>query len=69
MNWYSEVVKDWSKIPAMVDFYSNELLEARKEVKIYGNVEKNATNLPSYVELPFPETPLFPNPLSVVADA
>ena len=53
MNWYSEVVKNWGKIPDCVDYFSNEILEARKEVKIYGNVEKNSTQLPAYVELRF----------------
>ena len=42
-NWYNKVVKDWSKIPEAVDYFTNEVAEARKEVKIYGNVEKNAT--------------------------
>jgi len=53
MNWYNEVVKDWSKIPDCIEHYSNELLEARKEVRIHGNVEKNSTQLPAYVELRF----------------
>ena len=53
MNWYNEVVKDWGKIPDCIEHYSNELLEARKEVRIHGNVEKNSTQLPAYVELRF----------------
>ena len=44
MNWYNEVVKDWGKIPDCIEHYSNELLEARKEVRIHGNVEKNSHN-------------------------
>ena len=50
MNWYSKIVADWSKIPTCIDYFDNELLDARKEVKIYGNVEKNATMLPGHVE-------------------
>ena len=52
-NWYSKGVKDWAKIPDCVDYFTNELSDARSEVRIYGNVEKNATHLPSYVELRF----------------
>ena len=53
MNWYSEIVKDWSKIPACIEHYSNEVLDARQEVRIHGNVEKNSTQLPAFVELRF----------------
>jgi len=53
MNWYSEIVKDWGKIPDFIEHFTDELLEARKEVKIHGNVEKNATYLPAYVEQRF----------------
>jgi hypothetical protein len=53
MNWYSAIVKDWSKIPDCVEHFEKELAEARTEVKIQGNVEKSATNLPAYVELRF----------------
>ena len=53
MNWYSDIVKDWSKIPNCIQFFESELVDARKEVKIKGNVEKNSTQLPAYVELRF----------------
>lgn len=53
MNWYSKVVKDWGEIPNMIDFFTGELTEARNEVKIKGNVEKNSTYLPAFVELRF----------------
>jgi hypothetical protein len=53
MNWYSKVVADWSKIPECIDYFEKELKDARNEVKIYGNVEKNATMLPGYVEQRF----------------
>ena len=46
MNWYSEIVKDWSKI-ACIEHYSNEVLDARQEVRIHGNVEKNSTPHPN----------------------
>lgn len=52
-NWYTSVRDDISNIVPCLDYYEKELGEARKEVKIYGNVEKNSTELPSYVELRF----------------
>ena len=53
MNWYSNIVKDWSEIPNCIQYFENELVDARKEVKIHGNIEKNSTRLPAYVELRF----------------
>ena len=42
MGWYSEVSRDVSKIPSAVAFFENELLDARQEVKLKGNVERAA---------------------------
>ena len=53
MNWYSKIVKDWSEIPNCIQFFESEIADARKEVKIQGNIEKNSTRLPAYVELRF----------------
>ena len=53
MNWYSKIVTDWSEIPNLIQFFEKELTDARKEVKIHGNIEKNSTRLPAYVELRF----------------
>ncbi len=53
MGWYNDVVKDWGKIPDCIDYYQKELAEARYEVKIIGNIEKSATQLPSFVEIRF----------------
>ena len=53
MNWYSKIVKDWSEIPKCIQFYESELVDARREVKIKGNIEKNSTQLPAFVELRF----------------
>ena len=53
MNWYSKVTKDWSEIPNCIQFFEKEILDAKKEVRIQGNIEKNATYLPAYVELRF----------------
>lgn len=53
MSWYRKIVADWNQIPACLDFFEKELEEARQEVKVKGNVERNATQLPGYVELRF----------------
>ena len=50
MGWYSEVSRDVSKIPSAVAFFENELLDARQEVKLKGNVERAAAEMPGIVE-------------------
>ena len=50
MGWYSDIAKDISNIPDAVLYYETELVEARKEVKLYGNVEKASASLPGVVE-------------------
>jgi hypothetical protein len=53
MSWYAKVSKDISYIPDAVDFYNNELIEARKECNITGNVERAAAAMPGVVEQRF----------------
>ena len=48
--WYNKVVQDLAFIPDFISHYNNELEEAKKEVKIYGNVEKSLSNLPGITE-------------------
>jgi hypothetical protein len=50
MGWYSEVSRDISKIPSAVKYFENELIEARQEVKLKGNVERAAAEMPGIVE-------------------
>ena len=50
MSWYSDISKDLSKIPDCIQYYYNELEQARKEVGIYGNLEKNSAAMPGQVE-------------------
>jgi hypothetical protein len=50
MSWYAKVSKDIAHLPNCLDYFYNELEEARKEVKIYGNVEKASAALPGIVE-------------------
>ena len=50
MGWYSEVSRDISKIPSAVQFFEDELVNARVEVKLKGNVERAAAEMPGIVE-------------------
>jgi len=52
-QWYAKVSKDISHLPACIDFYYNELDSAKREVKIYGNIEKASAALPGIVEQRF----------------
>ncbi len=50
MNWYDKISKDISNIPDAAVYYESELQAAKVEVKIYGNVEKAAANMPGIIE-------------------
>jgi hypothetical protein len=50
MNWYTRVSQNLSVIPDFISYYESELNDAKKEVKIFGNVEKNIANLPGMTE-------------------
>lgn len=50
MTWYSKVTQDLTAIPDFVAYYESELLLAKKEIAIYGNVEKNLSLLPGVTE-------------------
>ena len=41
MQWYAQVTKDLANLPACIDYYYQELDNARKEAKIFGNIEKH----------------------------
>jgi hypothetical protein len=50
MNWYTRITQNLGVIPDFISHYESELLQAKNEVKIYGNVEKNIANLPGVTE-------------------
>tara|TARA_A100001035_G_scaffold276654_1_gene272075 strand:+ start:829 stop:1284 length:456 start_codon:yes stop_codon:yes gene_type:complete len=50
MGWYSEVSRNVEKIPEAIRHFENELIDARKEVKLAGNVEKASSSMPGIVE-------------------
>jgi uncharacterized protein with ATP-grasp and redox domains len=50
MTWYTKVSQDISCIPDAILYFEHELLSAKTEVKIVGNVEKAAASMPGIVE-------------------
>jgi hypothetical protein len=49
-HWYSRITADLSVIPDFITHYETELISAKKEVKVYGNVEKNIAAIPGITE-------------------
>ena len=48
--WYNKISKDISHIPDAVLHYEAELQAAKSDVRITGNIEKAAANMPGVVE-------------------
>jgi len=51
--WYNRIVLNIAELPAFIDYYTAELDAAKRDVKIYGNVEKSITQLPGVTEQRF----------------
>jgi hypothetical protein len=49
-GWYTKVSQDLSNIPDFIEYYENELEKAKRDIGIYGNVEKNISGLPGITE-------------------
>ncbi len=49
-NWYNEIRRNLSEIPDCINYYETEYQNAKKEVKLYGNLEKASASLPGIVE-------------------
>jgi len=50
MGWYSEISRDISRIPEAIDYFNDELAQAKFEVKIKGSIERAAAEMPGIVE-------------------
>ena len=50
LNWYTRITVNLAVIPDFIQHFETELDNAKKEVKIYGNVEKNIAALPGITE-------------------
>lgn len=53
MTWYSKITSDLSHLPDFIAHYESEMLSAKNDVKVYGNVEKNIAALPGITEYRF----------------
>jgi excinuclease UvrABC ATPase subunit len=53
MNWYSKISKDISHLPDCIEYYYGQLDEARREIRVFGNLEKASAALPGIVEQRF----------------
>jgi hypothetical protein len=50
MNWYTKITADLAIIPDFITHYESELISAKTDVKISGNVEKSISALPGITE-------------------
>ena len=53
MNWYTKISQDLANLPDFISHYEFELVAAKSEVKVWGNVEKNIAALPGITECRF----------------
>jgi uncharacterized protein YfdQ (DUF2303 family) len=53
MSWYSKIVQDLNNIPDFITYYEDQIIQAKSDVRIHGNLEKNITALPGITELRF----------------
>tara|TARA_B100000902_G_scaffold353659_1_gene365286 strand:- start:654 stop:1109 length:456 start_codon:yes stop_codon:yes gene_type:complete len=53
MGWYSDIAKDINNIPKAIQYFEDELEDAKKQIRIKGNVEKAAAEMPGIVEQRF----------------
>lgn len=53
MGWYTRISKDISNIPDAINYFENELVEAKQEVRLVGNIEKASAAMPGIVEQRF----------------
>jgi len=49
-HWYSRITANLSVLPDFISHYETEIISAKQDVKIYGNVEKNIAALPGITE-------------------
>jgi len=53
MMWYTKIVQDLNNIPDFITYYDEQVTQAKQDVKIYGNIEKNLSALPGITEFRF----------------
>jgi superfamily I DNA/RNA helicase len=50
MTWYSRITDKLAVIPDFISHYEVELISAKQEVKVQGNIEKNIAAIPGVTE-------------------
>jgi hypothetical protein len=53
MDWYTKISRDLSVIPDFILYYETELLAAKRDASVSGNIEKNLAALPGITEQRF----------------
>ena len=53
MGWQSDIAKDISKIPDAIQYFEDELIAAKGQIRFIGNVERAAAEMPGIVEQRF----------------
>jgi hypothetical protein len=53
MAWYSKVSHDISHLPDCIEYFYTELDQAKREIRVFGNLEKASAALPGIVEQRF----------------
>ena len=53
MGWYSDIAKDINNIPKAIQYFEDELDAAKAQIRIKGNVERAAAEMPGIVEQRF----------------
>ena len=49
-NWYTRITTNLAVIPDFISHYDIEIISAKSDVKVYGNVEKNIAAIPGITE-------------------
>ena len=49
-TWYSKVCANLGEIPSFIAYYEDQLEDARRDISVKGNVEKNLAALPGHTE-------------------
>ena len=48
--WYNRIVQNLGEIPDFINYYENELVEAKYDCNVKGHLEKNIATLPGITE-------------------
>ena len=51
--WYAKIAKDISNIPDAMEYFEDELNQARSEIRVFGNIERASAAMPGIVDQRF----------------